>query len=110
MTDIDRPASQLVDDLDAVLAGLGKARRALAKGEISDSDHLWQQLERCALRMETIDHGERAAVKPMMLALLDELEQTIAVFGSEHRQIGEKLRSASKSLTAGAAYRQANSR
>lgn len=110
MTDIDRPQPPLIDDLRAVIVGLEHARRALVEGDISAAEDFWPRLERCAERLNGLERGDRDGVKAAMLALLDELERSIAIFGAEHRHLGDKLRSASQSLAAGAAYRQAKTR
>lgn len=100
----------LIDEFQAILAALEHARRALDKGDLAETEELWPRLDRCARRLATLDHDERAGTKPVMLALLDELQRTIEAFGEEHRHLGDKLKSASRSMAAGAAYRQANGR
>jgi len=45
-----------------------------------------------------------------MLALLDELQQTIAAFDAERHHLGNQLKSAHRNMAAGAAYRQAKAR
>ncbi|MGI9501024.1 MAG: hypothetical protein ACR2P3_13380 [Geminicoccaceae bacterium] len=110
MTDAAPRTPPLIDDLQAMLVGLEHARRSFGKDGHFEADGLWPRLERCALRIAALDRNERDIVKPTMLALLDELEQAIAVFGAEHRQLGDKLRSASRNMAAGAAYRQAKAR
>ena len=57
-----------------------------------------------------LERVDRDTIKPTMLALLDELERTIVTFADEHRHLGDKLRSTSQSMAAGAAYRQAKTR
>ncbi|MGI9510669.1 MAG: hypothetical protein ACR2QJ_15125 [Geminicoccaceae bacterium] len=105
----DRPTA-LIDELRAALIGLEHARRALGKGDGIPADDLWPRLERCARRFEELERGDRDAIKPVMLALLDELERSIAIFGAEHRKLGDKLRSTSQNMAAGVAYRQTKSR
>ena len=97
----------LIDDLQAAIAGLAAARRALASEDFDGADELWHHLDRCAYALTALQGEDRDRMKPTMLALLDELERTIAAFGAEHRDLGDRLRSASRSLAAGAAYRQA---
>ncbi len=93
-----------------MLVALEHARRTLGDSDILEADELWSRLDRCARRLSGVDSDERDAIKPIMLAVLDELEQTIAAFGAEHRHLAEKLKSRSRSLAAGAAYHQAKVR
>ncbi|MEM7042738.1 MAG: hypothetical protein AAF543_08000 [Pseudomonadota bacterium] len=99
--------STLTDDLKAAIVGLAHARQALAAGDLDMADELWRGLDRCAYGLAAIDGDDRERMRPVLLALLEELERTVAVFGAEHRDLGDRLRSASRSLAAGAAYRQA---
>ena len=110
MTETALSASSLNEELKAVLAGLEHARRALDQGDLVDADALWPRLERCAQRVAALDPAERESVKPLMLALFDELERTIVVFGEERRQLGDRLRAANRNLAAGLAYRQSETR
>lgn len=102
--------SPLIEELKAVIAGLEHARRTLHKDDPVEASELWLRLERCAGRLAMLDRQERDGVKPTLLALLDELERTIATFGAEHRHLGDKLKSANRSMAAGAAYRQTSVR
>lgn len=110
MTDDARPASSLIDELRAVLAGLEHARRALNQGELAEADEFWPRLDSCARRLSALDRQERDGIQPAMLALLDELQRTIVAFGAEHRQLGDRLHSANRNMVAGSAYHQARSR
>lgn len=96
----------LIDELKAVLAGLEHARRALREDGLPETDGLWPRLERCASRLKTLDGQECHDIRPILLALLDELERTIATFGVEHRHLRDKLKSTRRSMAADAAYRQ----
>ena len=100
-------ASALIDDLKAAIAGLAAARQSLARGDLDMAGELWPRLDRCARGVAALRGDDRERVRPIMLALLDELERTIAAFGAEHRDLGDRLRSAGRSLAAEAAYRQA---
>lgn len=106
MTGVPQPAPSVKDELRAIIAGLEHARRSLARDDLQEADELWPRLERCAREIATLDHTARKGLRPVMLALLDELERTIAAFGTKHGDLERKLRSASRSLAAGAAYRQ----
>lgn len=107
MTQSCDPASSLTNELRSVLSSLQHARRRLEDGDIVDAEALQRLLESCAHRVDALDRSERDVTKPLMLALLDELERTIAAFGAEHRDLGSRLRSASRSIAADSAYRQA---
>jgi hypothetical protein len=100
----------LIDDLQAALAGLEHARRVLDRDDLSDLETLWPRLERCATRIAALDQQGQVEAQPIMLALLDEVERTIAAFGVEHGHLADRLKSASLGLAAGAAYRQAKDR
>ncbi len=110
MTDTPRSTPPLIDELRAILAALEHARRALANGDLSKIDELWLRLDNCARRLAVLDREGRDGVKPVMLALLDELERTIESFGAERQNLVDKLKSTSRSMAAGAAYLQAKAR
>ncbi len=110
MTSIPRSAPLVISELRAILASLEHARRALGQGDLSETEGLWPRLDKCARRLVELDHDEREDIKPVMLALLDELERTIGAFGAERRHLGDKLKSASRNMAAGVAYRQATGR
>lgn len=110
MTDTSGPASSLADELRAALAGLEHARRRLGDGDLVGAEALWSRLEACAHQVDVLDRDAREAVGPLLLALVDELERTIATFDAEHRDLGARLRSTSRSLVADTAYRQAGTR
>ena len=110
MNDAAPTAATLTDDLRAAVAGLAHARRALGDGDFEEVGELWGCLDRCARRLSALDDAERLQVQPTMLALLDELERTMAAFDAERRDLAERFRSARRSMMAGAAYRQAKAR
>ncbi|MDH3659376.1 MAG: hypothetical protein OEU92_04985 [Alphaproteobacteria bacterium] len=110
MTNAARPSPPLIDELKAILAGVEHARRALAQGQLVEADEFWPRLESCARRLAALDRQERDGIKPVMLALMDELQRTIMAFTTEHHQLGDRLRSTSRSMAAGTAYRQAKIR
>lgn len=100
-------SSSLHEELQAIITGLKLARRSLGNESLVETDEFWLRIEQCACRVAELDHLERDGVWPVMLALLDELERTVAAFDAEHRQLGVKLRSADRRMAAGAAYRKA---
>jgi hypothetical protein len=100
-------ASSLNDELQAVLTGLQRARQALDQDAFAETADLWPRLERCTRLLAPLDRNQRTMIRPALLALLDELQRTIAAFGTEHRLLGDRLRAASRSLAADAAYRRA---
>ena len=111
MTDAARPSSPLIDELRAILAGLEHARRALGQGQLVEAEEFWPRLESCARRLAALDRQERdGGLQPVMLALMDELQRTIMAFTTEHRRLGDRLRSTSRSMAAGTAYHQARPR
>ncbi|MEL6965589.1 MAG: hypothetical protein AAFO01_22770 [Pseudomonadota bacterium] len=97
----------LADELKAIITGLEHARGALGANRLEEAEGLWQKLEHCAGRIAKLDHAERDSVLPMMTAVLDELERTMAVFHAEHRHLGAEFQSANRRATAGAAYHKA---
>ena len=97
----------LADELKAIITGLEHARSALGENRLNEAESLWQKLEQCAGQIAKLDHAERDGVMPMMTAVLDELERTMAVFHAEHCHLGAELQSANRRATAGAAYHKA---
>ena len=103
-------ASQLIDELQAILGGLRHARRMLGEDSLSDSSDLWQRIETCSTRLSKLKGGERDQIKPTILALLDEVQQSISAFEAERHDLADRLKSTHRNKAAGAAYRQAESR
>lgn len=97
----------VADELKAIITGLEHARNALGDDRLTEAEGLWQRLEKCAGRIAKLDRAEREDVLPMMTAVLDELERTMAVFHAEHRHLGAEFQSAKRRAAAGAAYRKA---
>lgn len=97
----------IADELKSIITGLEHARHALGADRLKEAEGLWQRLEHCAGRIAKIDRAERDEVMPMMTAVLDELERTMAVFRTEHRHLGAEFQSANLRAAAGAAYRKA---
>ena len=100
----------LADELRAVICGLVDERSKVSQENPEQNDGLWRRIETCAQHIAGLSSQEREEMKPMLLALLDELHRTIAVFDIEHRHIAEKLRSSHRNMAADAAYQQANTR
>lgn|GEM_PF-4553777 len=110
MTSTPTPTHSLIDELRAVLSSVEHARRTLGGDSLSETNELWPRLEKCALRVSELGRDERDRMRPVMLALLDELQQTIAAFDAERHHLGNQLKSAHRNMAAGAAYRQAKAR
>lgn len=100
----------LGEELRATLACLAHARQALRQDGLEHLDDFWPRIERCAERIAELGLEERRGLQPMLLALLDEVEVTIAAFAADFRQLREILRSTHRSQAAGAAYRQIRTR
>ncbi|MEZ5930488.1 MAG: hypothetical protein R3F54_00765 [Alphaproteobacteria bacterium] len=107
MNSVAPTASTLRDELLAVLTGLRHARQALDREALAQTADLWPRLERCARLVARLDRAQRSAIRPVLLTVLDELQRTIAAYGAEHRELRDKLKSASRNLAADAAYRRA---
>jgi hypothetical protein len=97
----------LLDELKAIITGLEHARHALDDDRLSETEGLWMRLEQCAGCIAKLDRAERDDVLPMMTAVLDELERTMAAFHAEHRHLGAEVQSARRRAVAGTAYRKA---
>ncbi len=97
----------LADELKSIITGLEHARSALGDDRLKEAESLWQRLEQCADRIAKIDRAERDDVMPMMTAVLDELERTMAAFHAEHRHLRAEFQSVHRRAAAGAAYRKA---
>lgn len=98
------------EDLKAILTGLGHARSALADGDLAAMNELCRRLEDLAGRLGAAGEEGQERLRPLMLALLDEVERTIDAFASEHRDLRDQLRSAARNMAADAAYRKAGTR
>ena len=103
-------AGPLIDELQAILGGLRQARRLLGEDSLPDSSDLWQRIETCSNRLAKLERDERNRIKPTILALLDEVQQSIAAFEAERRDLAERLKSTHRNKAAEAAYRQADAR
>lgn len=103
-------ASLLIDELQAILGGLRQARRMLGKDSLPDSSDLWQRIETCANRLSRLEREERDPIKPTILALLDEVQQSISAFEAERCDLAERLKSTHRNKAADTAYRQAEAR
>lgn len=101
------PASSVSDELQAVLAVLRHARQALDQGNLAATADLWPRLERCARLVARLDRPQRSALRPVLLTVLDEIERTVGAFGAEQSLLRDRLKTASRSLAADAAYRRA---
>lgn len=103
-------ASPLIDELHGILCGLRQARSMLGEDSLVDLSDLWQRIETCAHRLSKLERDERDLIKPTILALLDEVQQSIAAYDAERRDIADKLKSTHRNKAADAAYRQAEAR
>jgi hypothetical protein len=95
------------DELQAIVTGLRHARHALGRGSLVETADLWPRLERSARLVAGLDRSQRSAIRPLLLAVLDELGRTVSAFGREQSQLRDRLKAASRSLAADAAYRRA---
>jgi hypothetical protein len=98
---------ELEQDVAAALDLLGRARRALARGELPELDQPMALLEslRAALG-RTASHDRRR--QRALLALLDEAGVVAEKLREEHARVAGRLREAGVHRRAGSAYRRAS--
>lgn len=102
----DAQGSSLEAEMKAVLARLVHAREAQSRDKAEHLDDVGQHIQALARRIADLSPVERQGVRPLLLALLDEVERTIEVFQEGMAGMRQDLTSAHQSRTAGAAYRQ----
>ena len=99
---------ELEQDMAAALDLLGRARRALARGELPELVQLMALLERlrAALGRTSASHDRR--LQRALLALLDEAGVVAENLREEHARVACRLREAGVHRRAGTAYRRAS--
>jgi hypothetical protein len=102
----DAAEQALRDEMATVLVRLTQARRMLGQEEAWEADDLNRELQAVAGRIAGFSPIERRRMQPSLLALLDDVERTIAVFEEGLAGMRRDLSAANQGRTAGAAYRR----
>ncbi|HSA80676.1 MAG TPA: hypothetical protein VLE23_07615 [Geminicoccaceae bacterium] len=98
---------ELEQDLAAALDLLGRARRALARGELPDLGRLMALLESLRAALERPSGAGDRRLRRALLAVLDEAGIVAEQLREEEARVACELREAGAHQQAGAAYRRA---
>jgi hypothetical protein len=98
-------------ELERVMAAaldlLGRARRALGRGELPELGRLTALLERLRGDLERLSPTADRGLRPSLLALLDEAGLLTEALREEQAWLARQLRAGGVHRRAGAAYRRA---
>ena len=96
------------EDLKMDLQGLGSivtaARGFVADGKVVDLVPLEQEIKRICDRITTLPADQNAPLRPVMVALIDDLDKLAAEIRDTHSELEGQLKSFSNHKTAIAAY------
>ena len=101
----DEGDSPLVEDIRSAIVDLGRARQSLADDGGLQIDDILKRLDQVTAHIAEFD-SSKIAKSSMLMALFDELEQTIRAFSAEREKLREGLHSTSRNMAAGIAYRR----
>ena len=96
------------EDLKMDLQGLGSivtaARGFVADGKVVDLVPLEQEIKRICDRITTLPTDQNVPLRPVMVALIDDLDKLAAEIRNTHSELESQLQSFSKHTNAVAAY------
>ena len=96
------------EDLKMDLQGLGSivtaARGFVADGKVVDLAPLEQEIKRICDHITTLPADQNAPLRPVMVALIDDLDKLAVAITDTHSQLKVQLQSFSKHTNAVAAY------
>ena len=96
------------EDLKTDLQGLGSiviaARGFVADGKVVDLEPLEQEIKRICGNITALPANQNAPLKPVMVALIDDLDKLAAEIRDTHSELEGQLKSFSNHKTAIAAY------
>lgn len=104
MNEID--IEQLKVEIETVSARLRHARRSLGQDEDEFIQETCARMDHCAGQIAQLSGNVRARMQPSLLAVLDEVDQTMKAFGDELARKRQELASGNQGRAAGAAYRR----
>ncbi len=101
-------STTMAEDLKTDLLGLGSiviaARGFVADGKVVDLEPLEQEIKRICDRITALPADQNAPLKPVMVALIDDLDKLAAEIKDTHSELEGQLQSFSNHKTAIAAY------
>lgn len=100
-------ARELEHGMVAALDLLGRARRALAQGELPELGRLTALLESLRDKLEHLPSAADGRVRQSLLALVDEAGVLVERLREEQARLARQLRAGGVHRRAGAAYRRA---
>lgn len=98
--------SILKGQIETVLVRLSHARHSLDLDEDRDIKETCSRIDHCARQIAELSSSDRPEMQALLLAVLDEVEQTMKVFQDELERKRRDLTSTNQGRAAGAAYRQ----
>ena len=106
-------STTMAADLKADLQGLGAiviaARGFVADGKVVDLAPLEQEIKRICDSITELPADQNAPLRPVMVALIDDLEKLAAEIRDTHSELEDQLQSFSNHTTAVAAYAKGGS-
>ncbi|MGI9490822.1 MAG: hypothetical protein ACR2QF_00190 [Geminicoccaceae bacterium] len=105
-SDDDATPEALEDRIKALSVRLAEARRTSIKSDVLNLSDICPELEDCARKIADLSSVEYERTKSLLLALLDEVNQTIESFQDEMGRMRRQLTSSGQSRAVDAAYRQ----
>ena len=102
------PSTTTAEDLKTDLQGLGSivttARGFVADGKVVDLAPLEQEIKRICGSITALPADQNAPLKPVMVALIDDLDKLAAEIRDTHSELEGQLQSLSTHKVAVAAY------
>ena len=106
-------STTMAEDLKTDLQGLGSiviaARSFVADGKVVDLAPLEQEIKRICNSITELPADQNAPLRPVMVALIDDLEKLAAEIRDTHSELEGQLQSFSNHTTAVAAYAKGRS-
>ena len=91
-------------DLDQASAAVGAARTMVNQGQAVDLTGLESHVETLCTDINRLEPGDRTALKPSLVALIDDLNKLAVNIAERNRAIGEQLRDTGTRERATTAY------
>ncbi len=108
------PSTTTAEDLKTDLQGLGSivtaARGFVADGKVVDMAPLEQEIKRICGSITALPADQNAPLRPVMVALIDDLDKLAAEIRDTHSELEGQLKSFSNHKTAIAAYAKGGGR
>lgn len=96
--------AEVSSDLDRAARLIGAAREVVEGGKIVDLTGLDKLVQEACTKIEALTEGERAAVKPLLISLIDSLNGLVASLGAQRGEVAGELGELSSRSRATTAY------